>query len=183
MYIYIYTYLSLSLSIYLSIYIYIYIYIYIIYTLQTASRFPGASETVFFTDTGGAVLHSISTVSFHNFKSQNFKLSVSNPKSKQVAYVSVLSQISNCQGLGRKNKFEFLKTDRISLSFRGEHQMMILLLLLLIIMIMIMIIVIMIKINIMLTPSPPTKSLGFEGFDSSRLLILRGGNSHVRGIL
>ena len=27
------------------------------------------------------------------------------------------------------------------------------------------------------TPSPPTKSLGFGGFDSSRLLILRGGNS------
>ena len=25
------------------------------------------------------------------------------------------------------------------------------------------------------TPSPPIKSLGFEGFDSSRLLILRGG--------
>ena len=34
------------------------------------------------------------TVSFHNFKSQNFKLSVSNPKSKYVAYLSVLSQIS-----------------------------------------------------------------------------------------
>ena len=34
-----------------------------------------------------------STVSFHNFKSQNFKLSVSNPKSKYAAYVSVLSQI------------------------------------------------------------------------------------------
>ena len=32
------------------------------------------------------------------------------------------------------------------------------------------------------TPSPPTKSLGFEGFDLSRLLIPRGGNSHVRGI-
>ena len=32
------------------------------------------------------------------------------------------------------------------------------------------------------TPSPPTKSLGFGGFDSSRLLILRGGNSHVRRI-
>ena len=32
------------------------------------------------------------------------------------------------------------------------------------------------------TPSPPTKSLGFEGLDSSRLLILRGGNSHVRCI-
>ena len=30
------------------------------------------------------------------------------------------------------------------------------------------------------TPSPPTKSLGFRGFDSSRLLIIRGGNSHVR---
>ena len=44
------------------------------------------------------------TVSFHNFKSQNFKLSVSNPESKYVAYLSVLSQISNCQGLGRKNK-------------------------------------------------------------------------------
>ena len=26
----------------------------------------------------------------------------------------------------------------------------------------------------------PTKSFDFEGFDSSRLLILRGGNSHVR---
>ena len=33
------------------------------------------------------------------------------------------------------------------------------------------------------TPSPPTKSLDFEGFDSSRLLILRGGNSHVRWIV
>ena len=54
----------------------------------------------------------ITTVSFHNFKSQDFKLSVSNPKSKYVAYVSVLSQISNCQGLGRKNEHEILKTDR-----------------------------------------------------------------------
>ena len=34
-----------------------------------------------------------------------------------------------------------------------------------------------------LMPSPPTKSLDFRGFDSSRLLILRGGNSHVRGII
>ena len=40
------------------------------------------------------------------------KLSVSNPKNKYAAYVSVLSQISNCQGLGRKNKHEFLKADR-----------------------------------------------------------------------
>ena len=52
------------------------------------------------------------TVSFHNFKSQNFKLSVSNPKSKYVADLSVLSQIANCQSLGRKNKHEILKTDR-----------------------------------------------------------------------
>ena len=52
------------------------------------------------------------TVSFHNFKSQNFKLSVSNHKNEYVAYLSVLSQISNCQSLGRKNKHEVLKTDR-----------------------------------------------------------------------
>ena len=31
-----------------------------------------------------------------------------------------------------------------------------------------------------LTPSLPTKSLDFRGFDSSRLLILKGGNSHAR---
>ena len=54
------------------------------------------------------------TVSVHTFKSQNFKLSVSNPKSKHVAYLSVLSQFSNCQGLCRKNKHEILKTDRRS---------------------------------------------------------------------
>ena len=52
------------------------------------------------------------TVSCHNFKSQNVKLSVSNPKNKHVAYVSVLSRISNCQSLGRKNKHAFLKADR-----------------------------------------------------------------------
>ena len=33
------------------------------------------------------------------------------------------------------------------------------------------------------TPSPPTKSLCFRGFDSSKLLIPKGGNSHVRIIL
>ena len=38
------------------------------------------------------------TGSFHDFNSQNFKLSVSNPKSKHAAHVSVLSRISNCQG-------------------------------------------------------------------------------------
>ena len=31
-----------------------------------------------------------------------------------------------------------------------------------------------------LTASPPTKSSGFGGFDSSKLLSLKGGNSHVR---
>ena len=30
------------------------------------------------------------------------------------------------------------------------------------------------------TPSPPTKSFDFRGFDSSKLSILKGGNSHVR---
>ena len=34
-----------------------------------------------------------------------------------------------------------------------------------------------------ITPSPPTKSFDFGGFGSSRLLILRGGNSHVRIIV
>ena len=58
-------------------------------------------------------LRSPDAVSFHNLKSQNFKLSVSNPKSRYVVYVSVLSQTSNCQSLGRKNKHEILKTDRI----------------------------------------------------------------------
>ena len=48
------------------------------------------------------VFASPSTVSFHNFKSQNFKLSVSNPKSKYVAYLSVMSQISNCQSRPQK---------------------------------------------------------------------------------
>ena len=43
---------------------------------------------------------------------KSFKLSVSNPKSKYVAYLSVLSRVSNCQGLGRKNKHTILKTDR-----------------------------------------------------------------------
>ena len=36
------------------------------------------------------------------------------------------------------------------------------------------------RLGMISTPSPPTKRLVFRGFDSSRLLILRGGNSHVR---
>ena len=62
----------------------------------------------------------LDTVSFHNFKSQNFKLSVSNRKSKYVAYLAVLSQISNCQGLGRKNKHDILKTDRRNMVGTGQ---------------------------------------------------------------
>ena len=89
-------YLSIYLSISLSLSLYIYIYIYIGGLGVQAAKLP--------------------TVSFHNFKSQNFKLSVSNPKSKHVAYVSVLSRISNCQSLGRKKRFKILKTDRIQMS-------------------------------------------------------------------
>ena len=98
MYIYTYTYTYIYQHTYIYIYICIYIYIYI-----------------FICACIGLSAHTarIITVSFHDFKSQNFKLSVSNPKSKYVAYLSVLSQISNCQGLGRKNKHDILKTDRI----------------------------------------------------------------------
>ena len=32
------------------------------------------------------------------------------------------------------------------------------------------------------TPSPPIKNSDFRGFDSSKFLILKGGNSHVRRI-
>ena len=71
------------------------------------------SQDCFCSQTLVSIRRHIRTVSFHNFKSQNFKLSVSNPKNKYVAYVSVLSQISNC-GLGCKNKHEILKTDRTS---------------------------------------------------------------------
>ena len=42
------------------------------------------------------------TFNFHNFKPQNFKLSVSNPNSKYVAYLYVLSNLS------RKNKHDIL---------------------------------------------------------------------------
>ena len=47
----------------------------------------------------------------------------------------------------------------------------------------IIVLFILVIISIIITPSPPTKSSGFRGFDSSRLLILRGGNYHVCTIL
>ena len=106
-------------------YIYTYVYIYIYIGLLRAVRGHGEGQgrlplrllavrvllslSLPFSATAAAA----PTVSFHNFKSQSFKLSVSNPKSKYVAYLSVLSQISNCQGLGCKNKHENLKTDRM----------------------------------------------------------------------
>ena len=107
MYIHLYIYIYIHTHINVYIYTYIYIYIYIVCSsedLPADVAVPSHHQE----------LHACeSTVSFHNFKSQNFKLSVSNPKSKYVAYLSVLSQISNCQGLGRKNIHEILKTDRM----------------------------------------------------------------------
>ena len=107
-YIYIYIYIYSITCICMCVCIYIYIYIYIYICIGDRARrlaLPGLRRA-------GYVILLITTVSFHNFKSQNFKLSVSNPKSKYVAYLSVLSQNSNCQGLGHKNKHETLKTDR-----------------------------------------------------------------------
>ena len=75
-----------------------------------------AFSVAFFQWILSGIFQRVYTVSCHNFKSQNFKLSVSNPKNKYVAYLSVLSQISNCQGLGSKHKHEILKTDRMYLS-------------------------------------------------------------------
>ena len=118
-YIYIYVYIYIYIYIYIGyLCIYIYIYIYIHYEdsyLAGGGIFlEGGTSRDGLPDLAPARRsRSCRTVSFHNFKSQNFKLSVSNPKSKYVVYLSALSQISNCQSLGRKNKHEILKTDRI----------------------------------------------------------------------
>ena len=34
-----------------------------------------------------------------------------------------------------------------------------------------------------ITPGPPTKSFDFGGFDSSKLLIIKGGNYHIHVIV
>ena len=81
---------------------YIYIYIYINNTLYRNDTRD---------DTKYASLHD-TTVGFHHFNLRIFNSRVSNPKNKNVVYLSVLSRISNYQGLGRKNKHENLKTDR-----------------------------------------------------------------------
>ena len=63
------------------VYMYIYIYIHAYVSVAAVSRSTGIPRA----DTRSV---------FYNSKSQNIKLSVSNPKNKYVAYVSVLSQIS-----------------------------------------------------------------------------------------
>ena len=77
MYIYIYTHMCIYVYIYIYMYVYlslsIYIYIYMSSCFLLTMKAEG-------------------TVSFHNFKSQNFKLSVSNPEKRDVAYLYVLSQ-------------------------------------------------------------------------------------------
>ena len=104
---------------YMYIYIYIYIYIYTHITCSPPRRTgrpgPWPSQSTWRSSSDN------STVSFHKFKSRNFKLSVSNPESKYVAYLSVLSQISHCQGLGRKNKHDILKTDHFHCVFVGPR--------------------------------------------------------------
>ena len=79
---------------------YIYIYIYIVGGARRGARQAAQLAARW--------LRSVFMIS----NRKNNKLSVSSPKSKYVAYLSVLSQISNCQGLGRKNKHDILKTDR-----------------------------------------------------------------------
>ena len=134
-------YISLSIYIYIHgiiyIHLHIHIYIYAIHIhpvpvrrfpssrtqpLENLTRLPMNNGFLSDPAPGENILSgNLVTVSFHNFKSQNFKLSVSNPESKSVAYLSVLSQISNCQSLGRKNKHEILKTDRKRKSCYGDR--------------------------------------------------------------
>ena len=105
-YIYIYTHTYVYIYIYIYIYIYTHMYIHI-YVLYMYIYIYTHTYTYIY-----IYMFCHCYGQFHNFKSQNFKLSVSNPKNKYVAFVSVLSQFSNCQGLGRKNKHDILKTDR-----------------------------------------------------------------------
>ena len=105
------------MCLYLSLSIYIYIHINYFLRFNRRKKYSKLLRTL-----GDRHLRSPRPgVSFHNFKSQIFKLSVSNPRSKYVAYLSVLSQISNCQSLGSKNKHEILKTDRRSENMVGVN--------------------------------------------------------------
>ena len=107
MYVCVYMYVCINVCMCIHIYIYIYIicyhihiYIYVYIYIYTYKVNGLLSLCVcWFVSLGSMclLLRGLATVSFHNFKSQIFKLSVSNPKSKYVAYLSILSQISNCQ--------------------------------------------------------------------------------------
>ena len=89
-YTYIYTYVSLSLSLCIYIYMYVCIYIYIyIHTCVRSYMLRARPRPGLLRARSGPRLRNllvINTGSFHNFKSQNFKLSVSNPKNKYVAH-------------------------------------------------------------------------------------------------
>ena len=54
-------------------------------------------------------------VGFHNLNLRIFHLRVSNPNKLIVDVVLTRCRISMCQGLGRKNKHEHLKTDRTAI--------------------------------------------------------------------
>ena len=115
-----------------SVFIYVvYLYVYVIcITVSLCYMFPYVSITLFLFGSLRRyrgllfqrkyyIILFVETLygQFHNFKSQNFKLSVSNPNIKYVPYVSVLSQVSNSQGLGRNFFFETLKTYRTYIQY------------------------------------------------------------------
>ena len=90
-------YVCVYIFLYIHIYIYIHIHIYTMISIYCAIVLLGVIRG----QEGPPLsrrqlrLRGVfrSTASFHNIKSQNFKFSVSNPKSEHVAYLSVLSQI------------------------------------------------------------------------------------------
>ena len=68
----------------------------------------------------------------------------------------------------------------IILNIRILRIILIILMILIILIIIIVYVSNTVRVYSMIRPSPPIKSLDFRGLASSRLLILRGGNSHVR---
>ena len=118
----IYTYVCVCVCVYIYIYRDIYTYIAIGYRrIHVAWQAHHKVDQFEARSAANLVWPAIATVSFHIFKSQNFKLSVSNPKTKYVAYLCILSQMSNCQCLGRKNKHGILKIDRTSALKRNHN--------------------------------------------------------------
>ena len=94
--VYIYIYMCMYTYIYIYTYIHTYIHICISWPMWT-KRGKARLMLMFSTNTNCQDMAYRSfrsekcsaTASFHNCKSQNFKLSVSNPKNKYVAYVSI----------------------------------------------------------------------------------------------